>query len=84
MAIRHNNKLKVTIVDPNFIKNKMDYHQLALRFFPFRQDDNKSPKKVGDQLYSYFDGAFTVHTVKFQEFLESQLIAGSVPLVTNR
>ena len=78
MAIRHNKKLKVTIVDPNFIKKKMDYHQLALRFFPFRQDDNKRPKKVGDQVYSYFDDAFTVHTVGFKEFLESQLISGSV------
>jgi hypothetical protein len=29
-------------------------------------------------LYSYFDDAFTVHTVAFKEFLESQLIAGSV------
>lgn len=78
MAIRHNRKLKVIIVDPNFIKNRMDYHQLALRFFPFRQDDNKRPKKVGDQLYSYFDDAFTVHTVGFKEFLESQLISGSI------
>jgi hypothetical protein len=67
-AIRHNENLKITIVDPQFIENKMDY-QLALRLFPFREDDNMKPNKVRDHLYSFFDGAFTVHTIGFEEFL---------------
>jgi hypothetical protein len=69
-AIRHNQSLKITIVDPQFIKNGMD-RQLGLRFFPFRQDDNMKPKKVSGDLYSYFDDAFIVRTIGFEEFLES-------------
>ncbi len=71
-AIRHNAKLRITIVDPYFIKNEMD-HQLGLRFFPFKQDVNMRATRVSDNLYSYFDDAFTVRTIGFEEFLESQL-----------
>jgi len=70
-ALRHNRKLRVTIVDPQFIKNKMDY-ELAIRLFSFMHDDNMRPEKVEDHLYRYFGGAVTVHEIGFEEFLESQ------------
>ncbi|MBS9525249.1 SIR2 family protein [Litoribacter alkaliphilus] len=69
-AIRYNPKLKITIVDPSFIKNKMDF-QFAIKFFPYRQAGNLNPKKVAENLYSYFDGAFVVHTKTFEEFLDT-------------
>jgi hypothetical protein len=69
-AIRYNPKLKITIVDPSFIKNDMDF-QFAIKFFPYRRTANMNPKKVAENLYSYFDGAFIVHTKTFDEFLET-------------
>lgn len=71
-AVRHNPKLKITIVDPQFIQNKMDY-ELALHLFPFKQESHRAQRKVRNNVYSYFGNAFTVHTVGFREFLESQL-----------
>ena len=71
-AIRHNKNLKITIVDPQFIKNEMD-RQLARPLFSFRQDGNINKRRVvPDRLYTYFDGAISVHTIPFEEFLESQ------------
>jgi hypothetical protein len=70
-AVRHNAKLKITVVDPQFIKNKMDY-EFALHLFPFKQESNRAQKKVGNNVYSYFGDAFTVHTIGFKEFLESR------------
>jgi hypothetical protein len=72
-AIRHNPDIKITIVDPSFIKNNMDY-QFAIRMFPYKESPfgHFNPKKVADNLYSFFDGAFTVHTLGFKEFLEQQ------------
>lgn len=70
-AVRHNPKLKITIIDPQFIQNKMDY-QLALHLFPFKQESHRTQRKVRNNVYSYFGDAFTVHTIGFREFLESQ------------
>jgi len=69
-AIRYNSHLRVVIVDPSFIINKMDEH-FALHYFPFRDTGPHRihPKKVSENLYSYFDGVFVVHTIPFQDFL---------------
>lgn len=71
-AIRHNPAVKITIIDPYFIKNNMDY-ELALKFYPFRQAGNLSPKKISDNLYSYMDGKVIVHTLGFEDFLALQV-----------
>lgn len=70
-AVRHNPKLKITVVDPQFIQNKMDY-EFALHLFPFKQERYRTQKKVRSNVYSYFGDAFMVHTVGFKEFLESR------------
>jgi hypothetical protein len=69
-AIRHNRNIKVSIVDPSFIKNEMDF-QFAIRFFPFKEGANFTRQKVRDNQYSYFEGCFTVHTLGFVEFMET-------------
>ncbi len=68
-AMRYNQKLKMIVVDPFFIKNQMD-SELIIKLFPYRDMENIHPNKIGENLYSYFDGAFIVHTVGFKEFLE--------------
>ena len=68
-AIRHNSKLRITIVDPMFLENRLD-HKFAVQFFPFRQDTEMRPRKVETNCYSYFGDAFMVYTMGFQEFLE--------------
>lgn len=69
-AVRYNPKLKLTIVDPQFIANKMDY-EFALHLFPFKQEASRTQRKVRNNVYSYFGDAFTVYTIGFKEFLES-------------
>ncbi len=68
-AFRYNNKLKVEIIDPNFIKNKMDYH-LSINLFQYIERDFISPKKVGENEFSFYDGRIQVYTLKFNEYLE--------------
>jgi hypothetical protein len=75
-AIRHNQNVKINIVDPQFFKNEMEL-KLALELFPFRQENNMKKERIRDDLYRYFGGTFTVHTITFKEFLKSQLLAGS-------
>ena len=48
----------------------MDF-QFAIKFFTYRQTGNLNPTKVAENLYSYFDGAFVVHTKTFEEFLDT-------------
>ena len=69
-AIRYNPQLKITIVDPSFIKNEMDF-QFAIKFFTYKQEGNLNPKKVAENQYSYFDGAFVGHTKTFEKFLNT-------------
>jgi hypothetical protein len=71
-AIRYNEKLKINIVDPNFIKNNMDY-EFAIKFFPYRNSNNINPKKKTESLYSYFDDDFLVYTKTFEEFLNAKV-----------
>lgn len=70
-ALRHNPKLKVTVIDPGFLVNKMDY-EFALHLFPFKHQGNMEPKKVRDNVYNYFADTFAVYTIGLREFLESR------------
>lgn len=67
-ALRYNKEVKITIVDPSFIKNKMD-KKLAFEFFTNKGLENMKPNNVDESTLSYFDGAITVHTKTFEGFL---------------
>jgi hypothetical protein len=68
-ALRYNMQLKIEIVDPDFIKNKMD-HQLSLTLFQYLENEFIAPRKVGDNKYIYFGGIVTLYTLKFNEYLK--------------
>ncbi|MEH6407294.1 MAG: hypothetical protein V7767_08445 [Leeuwenhoekiella sp.] len=68
-ALRYNDKLKVEIIEPNFIKNKMDYH-LSLSLFQYIEGDFLRPKKISENEFSYVNGRIKVYTLKFKEYLE--------------
>jgi hypothetical protein len=71
-AIRHNEKVKIVFVDPNFLKNDLDF-QTAIRFFPYRSTGNFQPRTIVEgKLHTFFDGAFMLHTIDFKTFLEEQ------------
>lgn len=70
-AIRHNPDVKISIVDPFFIKNGKDL-EIGLKFSPFKQTGNFSPTNVSENVYSYLNGHLTVYTVTFEEFLKMQ------------
>ena len=68
-AIRHNPKVKITIVDPYFLKNGLDY-QLAIKIFPFKNDGEVQPTSVDKDLHIFYNEVFKLHTIEFKEFLK--------------
>lgn len=70
-AIRHNSNVKIIIVDPFFLKNDLDF-QIAIKLFPFRQSGYMQPTSINNKLHKFFNGAFTLYTMGFKEFLEIQ------------
>lgn len=68
-AFRYNDKLRVEIIEPNFIKNNMDYH-LSINLFQYIEGNFLSPKKIRDNEFSYYYGRIKVYTLKFNEYLE--------------
>jgi hypothetical protein len=71
-ALRHNPQIKITIVDPFFIKNKKDL-EIAIKYYPFKQLTNLLPTNVDDnRIYSYLEGALVVYNVGFEDFLRMQ------------
>lgn len=68
-ALRYNDNLKIEIIDPSFIENKMDYH-FALNIFPFIESMKIKPEKIVENQYSYFDNKFIVFTMCFSEYLK--------------
>ncbi len=68
-AFRYNDKLKVEIIEPNFIKNKMDLH-LSLNLFQYIESDFIFPKKIRENEFSYYNERIKVYTLKFNEYLE--------------
>lgn len=78
-ALRYNKEVKITIVDPSFIKNRMD-EKLALTLFTNRGLEDMKPTNVDESTLSYFDGAITVHTKTFEDFLN---MLQSIPLLNH-
>lgn len=70
-AIRHNRDVKISIVDPFFIKNDMD-RQIALKFFSYSPTQQLSPTNVSKGVYSYLGGNLVVYTLSFEDFLKLQ------------
>ena len=68
-ALRYNSKLRITVVDPYFIHNKLD-HEFAWHFFPYKDKDMR-PHRVANNVYTFLGDEFTVRTIGFREFLES-------------
>lgn len=69
-ALRYNKNLKIIIVDPSFIEKKKD-EELALKIFPYRDSASFTPKKEGQDFYSYLDRTVVVYTVTFANFLNN-------------
>jgi len=67
-AIRHNPTLKVTIVDPFFLKNNLDF-QMAIKLFPYKPTGYMKATSISNKQHIFFDGAFILHTISFKEFL---------------
>ena len=77
-AMRHNNKLRITVIDPMFMQNRMDF-QLATQLFPFIEHKSMRPRTMAEHVYSYYGEIITVHEIGFKEFLDFdfQLQSGS-------
>jgi hypothetical protein len=71
ITLRYNPNIIIEIIDPTFIKNKMDYI-FALNIFPFINSDNMNQQKVAENEYQYFDGKLKVFTLKFSDYLKKQ------------
>ncbi len=70
-ALIHNPKIKITIIDPAFIKNKFD-EKLGIGLFSNSQL-NLTPKKVSDNLYSYLESRVEVYTHYFKDVFSINL-----------
>ena len=77
-ALRYNNDLSIEIIDPFFIENEMDY-EFALKIFPYFDSSQINPKKIAEDLYSYFDHKFRVYTLSFQEYLNTKQKENEAP-----
>ncbi len=71
-ALRHNSKLKIIIVDPFFMKNKLD-EDVAIKLFSAVNKQWTFPKKLDENVHSHNDGSFIVYTIEFKEFRDRQL-----------
>ncbi|MGV3589501.1 MAG: SIR2 family protein [Adhaeribacter sp.] len=64
-ALIHNKNLKIIIIDPGFITNKID-EKLAIELFSHSKR-NLSPKNVADNQISFLNGQIEVYTKKFSD-----------------
>jgi hypothetical protein len=71
-ALRHNQDLKMIIVDPFFMKNDLDL-AVSLKIFSASDKHMQIPKKLDEDVHSHFGGSFIVYTISFKEFRERQL-----------
>jgi hypothetical protein len=69
IALRYNQNLKIEIVSPNFITDKMD-EKLILTLFQYLDMTKFNRKKVSENKYSYFNDKILVYTLKFIEYLD--------------
>lgn len=68
-ALRYNPKLKIEIIDPSFIDQKMN-EEFSFRFFSFLPSRNINPKKVSKNIYSYYDDKILINAVGFADYLK--------------
>ncbi|QXP74061.1 SIR2 family protein [Tenacibaculum sp. AHE15PA] len=73
IALRYNQKLKVEIVSPNFIKDKIK-EKLILTLFQYLDMPQYNEKKISENKYSYFNDKILVYTLKFNEYLKLKKI----------
>jgi len=66
-ALRYNKKLRIEIIEPNFIKNNMDL-DFTLNIFPITNQIDY--EKNEENIYSYFDSKIKVFNMKFLEYLK--------------
>ena len=66
-ALRHNQNLKMIIVDPFFMKNDLDL-AVSIKIFSATDKHMQIPKKLDKEVHSHFGGAFIVYTMNFKEF----------------
>ncbi len=71
-ALRHNNDLKITFVDPSFNSNNIDF-EFHYKISPYRKSGNRSPftLKPGN-IHTFYNGVVMVHTITFDQFLTMQ------------
>ena len=67
-ALRYNEDLRIEIVEPLFIKNKMD-HFFSLNIFPFIESGEMTPTKIEENQYIFFDSKFKIFNMNFSDFL---------------
>jgi hypothetical protein len=67
-ALRYNDKVKITIVDPGFIQNNMDY-EFALKVFPYKNNFTPDYKSPEENRYSYLGGQIEVFTLDFESYI---------------
>lgn len=70
-ALIHNPKIKITIIDPAFIKNKFD-EKLNIELFS-NSKLNLSPQKVSENKYSYLENRVKVYTHYFKDVFSLNL-----------
>lgn len=69
-AIQYNKDVKFIIIDPSFTKNDFDLNVMNKIFSCQDHWSNSNPKTIGDNLHSFYDGRFLVHTKTFKDFLK--------------
>lgn len=68
-AIQFNPKLKIVIIDPGFISNKID-EEVAIKIFTLAGKSNEMrATSINSKLHHYFGGKFIAHTKTFKDFL---------------
>jgi len=71
-ALRHNTNLKIIIVDPFFMINKLD-EEVSIKLFSATSKQLTFPKKIDKDVHSHDDGSFIVYTMEFKDFRKRQL-----------
>jgi hypothetical protein len=69
IAVQYNKNVKVTIIDPSFTKNDFDVN-VAIKIFSCAGGAHKmKARTIGENVHSFYDGKFIVHTNTFKEYL---------------
>jgi hypothetical protein len=71
-ALRHNQNLKMVIVDPLFMKDDLDV-AVSLKIFSATDKHMQTPEKLDKNVHAHFGGSFIVYTMGFKDFRKRQL-----------